>query len=212
LLIKTNKLSIFQIKKLFTNLFIKLKYVVSFQKEIDIKKFFPSSVVSSFYWNKEVSSSFQSLFESKKAKETPTMDLNLIANSFINEKKEVKLKEIVKEYPEFIGNNIFVYDYNEGFIFNGISLGSLIKDLKKPDLIGYRDDELLLIYTVENLENLSIADLEKIKKFKDLNKNDKIKFVLIIKADKKNEELVLKHKLYNVFDSILELDVSETHL
>jgi len=148
--VKNKKLSLDGLRKLFLNIYLRLKDLKGEEKVVDIKNFFPSSILSNFYWYKEITSSkdvdisdlytnkIKKLVESKKKEES--MDINTIMNKYLDEEHQKSLVEKIKDNPSLIEENLFVSDYREDLIFKDKKISEIINDVQKPNLVGYKNE------------------------------------------------------------------------
>ncbi len=209
--VKNKKLSLDGLRKLFLNIYLRLKDLKGEEKVVDIKNFFPSSILSNFYWYKEITSSkdvdisdlytnkIKKLVESKKKEES--MDINTIMNKYLDEEHQKSLVEKIKDNPSLIEENLFVSDYREDLIFKDKKISEIINDVQKPNLVGYKNENLYLIYVIDNIEELNVKDLQKFVEIK--NNNPNVIFVIVSKNNKKNKELIEKFELNKQFKIVL---------
>jgi len=209
--IKNKKLSLDSLRKLFLNIYLRLKDLKNNDGVIDIKNFFPSSVLSNFYWYKEITSSkdvdisdlytnkIKKLVESKKKEES--MDINSIMNKYLDEENQKSLFEKIKDNPHLIEEDLFISDYREDLIFKDKKISEIIKDVQKPNLVGYKNENLYLIYVIDNIEELNVKDLQKFIEVK--NNNPNVVFVMVSKNNKKNKDLIEKFELNKQFKIVL---------
>jgi len=217
-IIKNKNLNILTAKKLFLHLYLKIKSDLekdSNLERLDIKKYLPHNIVSSYYWYKEISSSkenvdLSSIYNKKikeieenkkiKNKSEEIMDINQIMDKYLEDNKEENLIELVKKNPSLLDKDLFIYEYKDEIMYKGVSLKEIIKDLKKPNLIGYKDDKLYLIYVIENLEEINLKLLEDLLKLKKENEN--LEFIIVTRKKEKNKRFIESYNLKENFNIV----------
>jgi hypothetical protein len=217
-IIKNKNFNILTTKKVFLHLYFKIKKDLEKEKpeKIDIKKYLPNNWVSSYYWYKELNGNKEKIdlssIYNKKIKEIETnkkeksenvMDINQIMDKYLEserEKDEEDLISLIKKNPSLIEKELFVYDYKDEIMYKGVPLNEIVKNTKKPSLIGYKEDRLYLIYIVEDLEKINVQFIESLSKLKEENKD--LEFIIVTKKREKNKKYVEDYSLNKVFNII----------
>ncbi|HIQ50980.1 MAG TPA: hypothetical protein EYH54_03325 [Nautiliaceae bacterium] len=214
-IIKNKNLNVLSVKKLFLHLYLRIKGDLEKNKidKLDIRKYLPNNLISSYYWYKELNSNkekidlssiynkrIKEIKEYKKEESKEIMDINQIMDKYLESSKENGLIDLIKRNPSLLDKELFVYDYKDEIMYKGTSLKEIIKDLEKPDLIGYKNDKLYLIYIFENLEEVNLKLLEDLLKLK--KENSDLEFIIVTKKKERNKRFIENYNLKENFNII----------